>query len=64
MDKSIFVEIGFKPFSTQKINDQFTMCKCYVMALGKNRNFSHFTKEAVDSAVMKNKLCKCKFLQK
>lgn len=51
MDKSIFVEIGFKPFSIQKINDQFTMCKCYVMALGKNRNFSHFTKEAVDSAL-------------
>ena len=51
MDKSIFVEVELKPFSIQKLNDQFTMCKCYVMALGKNRNFSHFTKESVDAAL-------------
>ena len=51
MDKSISLEVTFKPFSVQKINDQFTVCKCYVMALGKNRNLSHFTKESVDSAL-------------
>lgn len=36
--------------SFEKINDSFLRAKCYVMALGKNRNKSHFTKENVDRA--------------
>lgn len=33
------------------INDEFTLCKCYVMALGKNRNFSYISQEAADDAL-------------
>lgn len=32
-------------------NKEFTLCKCYIMALGKNRNFSHISKEASDNAI-------------
>lgn len=35
----------------EKINDEFTHCKCYILALGKNRNLSHISKEAADSAM-------------
>lgn len=34
----------------EKINDQFLKAKCYVMALGKNVNKSHFSKDNVDRA--------------
>ena len=33
------------------LNEEFTLAQCRVMALGKNRNFSHFSKEAVDEAL-------------
>ena len=33
------------------LNQDFTLCKCRVMALGKNRNYSHFSKESVDEAL-------------
>lgn len=33
------------------LNDELTLAKCRVMALGKNRNFSHFSREAVDDAL-------------
>lgn len=33
------------------LNDSLTLCKCYVMALGKNDNFSDITKEACDAAL-------------
>lgn len=50
MDK---LNIGFtskiKPI--KPINKQFTLCKCYVMALGKNKNKSNIPKEAVDDAL-------------
>lgn len=36
--------------SFEKINEQFLKAKCYVMALGKNVNKSHFSKENVDIA--------------
>lgn len=36
--------------SFEKINEQFLKAKCYIMALGKNVNKSHFSKENVDRA--------------
>lgn len=35
----------------KKMNDEFTLCKAYVMALGKNRNGSHFSRESVEEAL-------------
>lgn len=32
-------------------NSQFTVCKCYVLGLGKNQNLSYFSKEAVEKAL-------------
>lgn len=40
-----------KPVTFNEINDQFTICKCYVMAIGKNRNFTYISKESVDVAL-------------
>jgi hypothetical protein len=40
-----------KPMSFEKLNDEFTKMKCYVMAVGKNRNFSHIGMEAVQEAL-------------
>lgn len=36
--------------SVEKVNENFLKGKAYVLALGKNRNKSHFTKENVDRA--------------
>lgn len=33
----------------EELNSEFTLCKCYVMAHGKNRNMSYFSKELVES---------------
>lgn len=33
------------------LNDEMTLCKCYVLALGKNRNYSHISREAVEAAL-------------
>lgn len=35
----------------EQINSEFTRCKCYIMALGKNRNGSHIGREAVEDAL-------------
>ena len=32
----------------EKINSEFTLCKCYVQGIGKNRNFSYMSKENVE----------------
>ena len=40
-----------KPISFEKVNDQFTVCKCYVLAIGKNRNLTHISRETVDAAL-------------
>lgn len=45
---SLLSNVKFSSF--EKINDRFLKAKCYVMALGKNVNKSHFTKENVDRA--------------
>lgn len=45
--------IGFtgKVTPQKPVNDQMTLCKCYVMALGKNQNKTNITKEASDKAL-------------
>lgn len=45
--------IGFtsKIVPVKPINDQMTLCKCYVLAIGKNQNKSNISKEAVDDAL-------------
>lgn len=35
----------------EQINSEFTRCKCYIMALGKNANGSHISREAVEDAL-------------
>lgn len=49
--KHISITFNAKIKSYEKINDQFTKCKCYVQALGKNRNMTHFSKAAVTKAL-------------
>ena len=51
MNKTLTLNYIVKPIKFEKINDEFTKCHCYIMALGKNRNFSYFTKEAVQNAL-------------
>ena len=50
MDK---LEIGFtsKIVPVKPINDQLTLCRCYVLALGQNQNKTNISKEAVDDAL-------------
>lgn len=48
MDKK-HTSLKFKAKVTpiEKINDEFTLCKCYVQGIGKNRNFSYMSKENI-----------------
>lgn len=48
MDKK-HISLKFKAKVTpiEKINDEFTLCKCYVQGVGKNRNFSYMSKENI-----------------
>lgn len=48
MDKK-HTSLKFKANVTpiEKINDEFTLCKCYVQGVGKNRNFSYMSKENI-----------------
>lgn len=45
--------LGFNAKITpvRPLNDEMTLCKCYVLALGKNRNYSHISKDAVEAAL-------------
>lgn len=49
MQKSVQFSTKFEV--VKPLNQDFTLCKCRVMALGKNRNYSHFSKESVDGAL-------------
>jgi len=51
MEKSIMLDYKIKPILFEELNSEFTLMRCYVLALGKNRNFSYFSKEAVDKAI-------------
>lgn len=46
--KNVTFNARISPVKT--VNDEFTLCRCYICALGKNRNFSHIGKEAADKA--------------
>ena len=45
---SLLSNLKFSSF--EKLNENFLKAKCYVLALGKNANRSHFSKENVDKA--------------
>ena len=45
---SLLSNLKFSSF--EKLNENFLKAKCYVLALGKNANRSHFSKENVDRA--------------
>lgn len=47
----ITISFNSKIKPVKPINEQFTLCKCYVMAIGKNVNKSIISKEAVDDAL-------------
>ena len=49
MTKRYTVEFNAKVTPVKPLNDEFTLCKCYVMALDKNRNLS-FIGKPKDSA--------------
>lgn len=50
MSEKMSIDFGMKLASFEKLNENFTRAKCYVLALGKNRNYSYLSKEAVDEA--------------
>ena len=45
------VKFNAKITPVKPLNDEMTLCKCYVMAVGKNRNYSCISKEAVEDAL-------------
>lgn len=51
MAKRYTVEFNAKVTPVKPLNDEFTLCKCYVMALNKNRNLSFIGKDAADAAL-------------
>lgn len=51
MNRKLSLNFNAKIKPVNVMNDEFTLCKCYIMALGKNRNLSYFSKEAVESAL-------------
>ena len=52
MDKEIIkIDFNAKIKPVKPINEQFTLCKCYVMALGKNNNQTIISKESVEDAL-------------
>jgi len=51
MPKSLSIKFNAKIKPVKAINEEFTLCKCYVLALGKNRNNSIIEKSAVEKAL-------------
>ena len=51
MTKRYTVEFNAKITPVKPLNDEFTLCKCYVMALDKNRNLSYISKNAAEDAM-------------
>lgn len=49
-EKYLSLRFGANMTKFEKINENFLKAKCYVMAIGKNANRSHFTKESVNKA--------------
>ena len=50
MHKKLSVDFGMRLENFEKLNENFTRAKCYVLALGKNQNKSYFSQESVDKA--------------
>lgn len=46
--KTFSIETASKIQYIEQINDEFTLCKCYVMGAGKNRNFSSISEEVTE----------------
>jgi hypothetical protein len=51
MDKTVSLNYTVKPLSYEVINKEFSLCRCYILATGKNRNYSYISKEAVQAAL-------------
>lgn len=51
MKKSLSLRFNAKIKSFEKLNDELTLCRCYIQGLGKNRNFSYFGIEATNKAI-------------
>jgi hypothetical protein len=51
MSKKMVIGFTGKVVPKKPVNDQMTLCKCYVMALGKNQNKTNISKEASDNAL-------------
>lgn len=51
MENKMIVDFTSEITPVKPINDQMTLCKCYIMAIGENRNKSNISKEAVDDAL-------------
>lgn len=51
MSEKITLFYTAKPISYERINDEFTKMRCYVLATGKNANYSRISREAVDKAI-------------
>lgn len=51
MNEIIKIDFTSKIVPVKPINDQLTLCKCFVMAVGKNGNQTIISKDAVDDAL-------------
>lgn len=51
MEERITIDFTMKISPIRPINEEMTLCRCYVMALGKNHNKSDIPKEAADDAL-------------
>ena len=50
MKQKLSIDFGMQLKGFEKLNKNFTKAKCYVLALGKNRNGSNISKDAADDA--------------
>ena len=51
MEQTITINFRAKLKPVKPVNDEMTLCKCYIMALGKNANRSEIPQEAADDAL-------------
>ncbi len=51
MNEKLFIPFTSQVVPVKPINEQMTLCKCYVLALGKNRKKTSISKEAADDAL-------------
>ena len=51
MEQTITINFRAKLKPVKPVNDEMTLCKCYIMALGKNANRSDIPQEAADDAL-------------